>query len=124
MRLERGVYAFHEMQKRRFTFAVSAELRQLNETLKAQFPFAKYCIWSSDVFLPYMHHIPNIKYIYVDIESDATESVFNCLKTNQFKRVFFRPDKEAFDRYIAGTEAIIVRHLVSESPLQMIVVRK
>jgi predicted transcriptional regulator of viral defense system len=120
LRLERGVYAFPETAKRSFTFTVSDELKQLNENLKTQFPFAKYCIWNSDVFLPFMHHIPNLNYIYVDVESDATESAFNHLKNNQLRRVYFRPDKETFNRYIAGTEAIIVRQLVSESPLQVI----
>ena len=120
LRVKRGVYAFPETARRSFTFTVSDDLKQLNESLKTQFPFAKCCIWNSDVFLPFMHHIPYLNYIYVDVENDAIESVFDFLKNNQSNRVFFRPDKETFTRYIAGSEAIIVRQLVSESPLQVI----
>jgi predicted transcriptional regulator of viral defense system len=101
-------------------FAVSEEIKQLNETLKNQFPFADFCLWSSDVLMPFMHHIPNLNFIYIDVENDVAESAFNFLKSNQKKSIFFRPSREEFNRYIAGTETIIVRGLVSESPLQTV----
>jgi len=101
-------------------FAVSEEIKQLNKILKNQFPFANFCLWSSDVLMPFMHHIPNLNFIYVDVENDVAESVFNFLKSNQTKSIFFRPSKEEYERYIVGTEAIIIRGLVSESPLQTV----
>lgn len=101
-------------------FAISEEIKQLNEILKNQFPFAKFCLWSSDVLMPFMHHVPNLNFIYIDVENDVAESVFNFLKSNQLKSLFFRPSKEEFNRYITGTEAIIIRKLVSESPLQTV----
>ena len=101
-------------------FAVHEGIKQLYGILKTQFPFADFCLWSSNVLIPFMHHIPNLNFIYVDVENDVAESMFNFLKNNQAKSIFFRPNKEEFSRYIAGTEAIIVRQLISESPLQMI----
>jgi predicted transcriptional regulator of viral defense system len=101
-------------------FAVSDEIKQLNELLKTHFPFADFCLWSSNVLMPFMHHIPNLNFIYVDVENDVAESAFNFLKDNQTKSIFFRPNKEEFNRYITGTKAIIIRQLVSESPLQTI----
>ena len=101
-------------------FAVSEEIKQFNELLKKQFPYANFCFWSSDVLMPFMHHIPNLNFIYIDVENDVAESAFNFLKINQTKLIFFRPNKEEFNRYIAGTETIIIRQLVSESPLQTV----
>jgi len=101
-------------------FAVSEEIKQFNELLKKQFPYANFCFWSSDVLMPFMHHIPNLNFIYIDVENDVAESAFNFLKINQTKSIFFRPSKEEFNRYIAGTETIIIRQLVSESPLQTV----
>jgi hypothetical protein len=101
-------------------FLALQEVKQLNEKLKIQFPFAKFCLWSSDVLMPFMQHIPNLNFIYVDVENGVAESVFNFLKSNQTKSVFFRPNRAEFNRYIVGTEAIIVRGLVSESPLQTV----
>jgi len=113
-RIEQGIYRLPVS-----LFSVSDEIKTLNEILKNQFPFSDYCFWSSNVLMPFMHHIPNLNFIYVDVENDVAESVFNFLKTNQSKSVYFRPDKEDYYRYITGTESIIVRLLISESPLQM-----
>ncbi|MDR0367895.1 MAG: hypothetical protein LBH82_01980 [Bacteroidales bacterium] len=114
-RLIQGVYRLPAS-----LFAVSDEIKQLNEMLKKQFPFADFCLWSSDVLMPFMHHIPTLNFIYVDVENDVAESVFNFLKSNQEKSIFFRPNKEELYRYIIGKEAIIVRGLISESPLQTV----
>jgi len=114
-RLKQGVYRLPVS-----LFAVSDEIRQLNEILKNQFPFADFCLWSSDVLMPFMHHIPNLNFIYIDVENDVAESAFNFLKSNQTESIFFRPSKEEFYRYITGTKAIIVRQLISESPLQTV----
>lgn len=114
-RIEQGVYGLPVS-----LFAVSEEIKQLNAILKTQFPFADFCLWSSNVIMPFMHHIPNLNFIYVDVENDVAESVFNFLRSNQPKPIFFRPSKEEFIRYVVGVEAIIIRVLISESPLQMV----
>ena len=79
-RLTQGVYRLPVS-----LFAVSDEIKQLNEMLKKQFPFANFCFWSSNVLMPFMHHIPNLNFIYVDVENDVAESAFNFLKNNQKK---------------------------------------
>lgn len=117
-RLERVKQGFYRLPVS--LFAVSDEIKQLNEILKNQFPFAVFCFWSSNVLMSFMHHIPNLNFIYIDVENGVAESVFNFLKNNQKKSIFFRPSKEEYNRYITGTQAIIVRQLVSESPLQTI----
>ena len=114
-RIKQGIYRLPVS-----LFTVSEEIKQLNEILKNQFPFADFCLWSSNVLMPFMHHIPNLNFIYVDVENDVVESAFNYLKNTQTKSIFVRPNKEEFNRYITGTEAIIIRQLVSESPLQTV----
>jgi predicted transcriptional regulator of viral defense system len=114
-RVKQGVYRLPVS-----LFAVSEEAKHLNEILKKQFPFADFCLWNSDVLMPFLHHIPNLNFIYVDVENDVAESAFHFLKNNQIKSIFFRPGKNDFNRYITGTEAIIVRNLISESPLQIV----
>jgi predicted transcriptional regulator of viral defense system len=114
-RVKEGVYCLPVS-----LFSVSEEIKQIYEILIRQFPFADYCFWSSNVLMPFMHHIPNLNFIFVDVENDVAESAFNFLKDNQAKPTFFRPSKDEFNRYIVGTEAIIVRGLISESPLQTV----
>ena len=119
-RIERGVYALHSTSQKKFIAFISDEIKQLNLQLKTQFPYADFCIWSSKTITPYMHHIPNLNYIYIDVERDVTESVFNYLNSNSSIRVFLYPDQDDFSRYINGNESIIVRSLISEAPLQII----
>ena len=120
MRIERGIYVLPATSQKLFRVVVSDELKQLSQQFKIQFPFVNYCMWSGNAIIPSMHHIPDLNYTYVDVERDATESVFNFLSNNSSKRVFLCPNKEDFNRYINGTETIIVRILVSEAPLQVV----
>ena len=58
---------------------------------------------------------------FVDVEREVaeSESVFNLLNSGNTKRVYLMPQKD-FERYIRGNQAIIIRPLISESPLQVI----
>ncbi|HPX99699.1 MAG TPA: type IV toxin-antitoxin system AbiEi family antitoxin domain-containing protein, partial [Bacteroidaceae bacterium] len=58
-RVGRGVYRLTAS-----IFPVSDEMRQLNNMLKKQFPFAVFCLWNSEALMPFMHHIPDLDYIY------------------------------------------------------------
>jgi len=120
VRLERGVYALSDNTKKEFYIPVSDEMKQINLQIKTHFPFANYCLWNSNALMSYMHHIPNLKFIYVDVEREVAESVFNLLNADSSLRVFLMPDQIDFDRYISGSDAIIIRPLISESPLQLV----
>lgn len=118
VRVEHGVYSLSAASKNIFIPFLSDEISHLNLKLKTKFPFINYCVWSSKSIAPYMHHIPNLNYTYVDVERDVTESVFDFLNSDSSIRVFLCPSQEDFSRYITGNESIIVRYLVSEAPLQ------
>jgi hypothetical protein len=120
VRENRGVYGLPSTSQKNFISAVSHELKQLSQKIKVQFPFVNHCVWSSKAIVSYMHHIPKLNYTYVDVERNVTESVFDFLNNNNSKRVFLCPSHDEFNRYVVGTDAIIVRTLVSEAPLQVI----
>jgi hypothetical protein len=67
-----------------------------------------------------MHHIPSLGFMLVDVEREVVESVFNLLNSDSSKRVYLMPSSTDFERYINTNDAIIVRPLVSESPLQLV----
>jgi hypothetical protein len=67
-----------------------------------------------------MHHIPNLRQIFVEVERDAVNAIFDLLNENNEKSVFLSPDRDDYNRYIIGKEAIIVRSLVSETPTQAV----
>src|SRR5690606_29179823 len=69
--------------------------------------------WLND----FMRHQPFKHYVVLEVEKDATESVFTFL-AEIHKNVFFNPDEEIFDRYIHHQDDVfIVKNMVSEAPL-------
>jgi hypothetical protein len=120
IRLERGIYTLPDNAKKDFSIACTEEMKKINQQLKSQFPFADYCIWSGSALLSYMHHIPSLSFVLVDVEREVAESVFNLLNSDSSKRVYLMPSSTDFERYINTNEAIIIRPLVSESPLQLV----
>ena len=119
-RIERGLYRLSNDVRENFSVLCSEEMKQINQQIKTQFPFANYCLWSASTLMPYMHHIPNLNLLFVDVEREVAESVFNLLNSDSKKRVFLKPSLTDIERYISSNDAIIIRPLISESPLQMI----
>ena len=67
-----------------------------------------------------MIHQPFRFYQIVEVEKEATESVFFCLKDAKFQAVI-EPTHDLIEKYIsAEKDTIIVKPLVSEAPLQII----
>ncbi|MCE5178959.1 MAG: type IV toxin-antitoxin system AbiEi family antitoxin domain-containing protein [Porphyromonadaceae bacterium] len=120
VRVERGVYKLPDNARKDFSVVCSDEIKQINQQIKIQFPFIDFCLWSTSTLMPYMHHIPNLNLLFIDVEREVAESVFNLLNADSLLRVFLMPDQTNFDRYISGSDAIIIRPLISESPLQLV----
>lgn len=119
VRIERGVYKLPDDARKDFSVVCSKEMRHINQQIKTQFPFVDYCIWPASALMPYMHHIPNLNLLFVDVEREVAESVFNLLNSNSNKRIFLLPSLTDIERYISSNDAIIIRPLISESPLQL-----
>jgi len=120
VRIERGVYKLPDDAKRDFSVVCTEEMRQIDQQIKAQFPFADYCLWPASTLMPYMHHIPNLNLMFVDVEREVAESVFHLLNAGSNKRFFLMPSLTDLERYISTNSAIIIRPLISESPLQLV----
>jgi hypothetical protein len=118
-RVGRGIYQLQDT-KTLFVPQITTELRELNEKLKKHFPYTYFCLWHNNEITPFMHHIPNLRQIFVEVERDAINAVFDFLNENSRKSVFLCPDSDDYNRYIFGKEAIIVRCLISEAPIQTV----
>lgn len=97
---------------------IPPKLKTLNNKLKKKYPFLDYCLWSSALFNEFMLHQPGKFFLLVEVEKDATESVFFFLKENKYS-VFLEPTKELLNRYVPyEKETWIIKSLVSEAPTQ------
>lgn len=96
---------------------ISNNLKRVFNKLKREFPYINFCIWDTVWLNDFMRHQPFKHYVVIEVEKDASESVFTFL-TESNKNVFFNPDEEIFDRYIYNQdEVLIVKNMVSESPI-------
>lgn len=111
----RGIYEMHSHAP--FQPNISIRLKRIFTKVKHEFPYITFCIWDTAWLSEFMRHQPFKHYVVIEVEKDASESVFNFL-TESNKNVFFNPDEEIFNRYIHHQdEVLIVKNLVSEAPL-------
>lgn len=117
-RVARGIYTLQNKQI--FIPKISDTTKSLYAKIKIKFPFSKFCLYEGDCIAPLLHHLAPNQLIYVEVERDSIETVFNFLKTEEYN-VFLKPDKYFFYRYIdMNKRAIIVKTLISEAPIQKI----
>ncbi len=111
----RGIYKLDSLTT--FQPNISTTLKRIFNKIKREFPYISFCIWDSVWLNDFMRHQPFKYYVVIEVEKEASESVFAFL-TEAIKNVFFNPDEEIFDRYIHNQEEVlIVKNMVSESPL-------
>ena len=103
-----------------FVPAIKNNLKVLNNSVLSIFPFIEICVWSTSLFNEFSKHQSNVIFTIVEIEKTVEKSVFLYLKEHN-KNVFLNPKKELLSIYIVEiNNPIIVKSLVSESPLQKV----
>ena len=113
-----GTYLLPIQKKRLFIPVPSKEIRDTNQLLKEEFPYTSICVWNPQIIVPFMQHIPNLNLLIVEIERIAMEPAFNLLQEKvSERRVIFNPSSDDYARYVSGFPSIIVKPLISQSPL-------
>ena len=116
-RIGRGIYTAHFSNT--FQVKANAKARSLYNTLFRQFPLADFCIYGGGVITPLLHDLTPNNSIYIETNREVAESVFNVLLPKYKGRLFLSPTKKIATTYIDfSRENIIVKPLVTESPLQ------
>lgn len=92
--------------------------QKLFAELKKYFPLLDFCVWSPKVLSSLMLHVPNIGYTFVDVEKDGMEPVFHKLQSIDLgKNILISPSEIDCERYLTGTDSIVVRQLIGRSPV-------
>ena len=81
----------------------------------------KKSVISTRIINEFMLHQPVRFFILVEVEKEASESVFYYLKDNGIRNVFLQPEEKELQRYVNELDnAIILQSLVSKAPLQKV----
>ena len=99
---------------------INSKLKTIHSKLKKEFPYLEICLWNTSSFNEFMVHQPGRFYILIEVEKDATQSVFFFLKEAKFS-VFLDPTQDLIEKYLPDEkETLIVKSLVTEAPTQKI----
>jgi len=117
-RIGRGKFAIGK--NRIYIPEISSKIKSVHSKLKKEFPYLRMCIWNTSSLNEFMIHQPGRFYILIEVDKEATQSVFFYLKEHKFS-VFIEPTNDLFEKYLPDEkETFIVKTLVSEAPLQTI----
>ena len=99
---------------------ITNKLKRIYSKLEKGFPFLDICLWNTSSFNEFMVHQPGRFYILIEVEKDATQSVFFFLKEAKYS-VFIDPAKDLIEKYLPDEkETLVVKPLVTEAPTQKI----
>jgi len=115
-RIGRGRFSLE--QGKIYVPEISLKMKSVYNKLKKQFPYLNICIWRTSVLNEFMLHQPARFYLIIEVEKDATQSVFFFLKEAKYP-IFIEPTKDLIEKYLPeGKNVLIVKPLVTEAPVQ------
>jgi hypothetical protein len=108
---------FLAFNKKKFVPSLSPTALELSLDVRENFPYTPYLIWETRALHEFMTLQPGQNQIILEIDKEATESVFNKLKEQSSGNIFLEPNRVTFERYIIdSTESILLLQLVTQSP--------
>lgn len=120
VRIGYGKYMKASTKKDEFPIEIPEIVKYVYNRLHSDLPFADFCVYSGNVYEPLQHHLSVNHAIYVETNRDTVDSVFSLLK-EYYTNVYKQPDAAFMNDYVdLRKECIIVKALVTESPLQII----
>ena len=114
-RIGRGKFSLGESRK--YLPEVTPKIKRIYNKVKKEFPYLDICIWNSSTLSTFMLHQPGKFYYLVEVEKEATNTVFYFLRENKFA-VFIDPTQDILEKYSPlEKDILIVKALVSEAPV-------
>ena len=120
VRTEYGVFKLSGA-KPIFHSSVSDEMKSLYDEVKKQYPYTNCCVWQASELGAFMQHVPNLDVLILEVESTATEAVYEDIrKLAGGRKVLLNPSEREYRLYASGERSLLVKDLVSESPVQTV----
>ncbi len=113
--VERGVYIIDH--KKKFQPEISRSTKILYNQIRNRFPYIDVSVWDTSWLDTYMNHQLYNSFIIFEVDKEVVSSVFNFLKGKK-DRVYMSPTESDIENYILSSDAIIVKPLLKEAPVQ------
>lgn len=116
-----GIFQISGSVKPDFRYTVSETEARLFSQIKELYPYTRLCIWNAQALSPFMQHVPNVDTIIIETERIATEPIYEDIRRIAKDRTtLLKPKEREYHLYAAGEPAIIIKDLISESPVTII----
>jgi hypothetical protein len=115
-RIGRGTYVLGK--EIGFSPILSKKHKTIYSRIKKQFPLVLFCCWHTSALKEFFQHVAVNDFLLVEVEREAMDAVYHFAKETN-KNTFKEPSRDAMENYVfEGKDAIIVKPLISEAPLQ------
>ncbi|MBA4389551.1 MAG: hypothetical protein C0399_01265, partial [Syntrophus sp. (in: bacteria)] len=115
-RIGRGTYVLGK--EIGFSPTLSKKHKIMFSRIKKQFPLIAFCCWHTSALKEFFQHLAENDFLLVEVEREAMDAVFHFVKETN-KNTFKEPSRDAMENYVFdGKDAVIVKPLISEAPLQ------
>ncbi len=116
-KLGRGIYTQKICKEVEYKPRLRKKAVRVSKNISKAFPFITISVFDGEVLGDFQHHLSTNNVIYIEVDRDVTESVFHFLKKSGFV-AYLNPSKDfVYDNIDLSKESIIVKPLVTESPL-------
>lgn len=97
---------------------VSPEMKELFWGVKGMYPYANFCIWQARALSSFMQHVPSIDVLILETDRTAVEAVYEDVRQlAKGRTALLRPTEKEYRFYASGTPSVLVKDLISESPV-------
>jgi len=85
---------------------------------KKQFPLITFCCWHTSALKEFFQHFAVYDFLLIETERETIDAVFHFIKETN-KNTFKEPSRDMMENFVFdGKDAVIVKSLISEAPLQ------
>lgn len=113
--VKRGVYILDNMKK--FQPEISRNTKILYNQIRKRYPYIDISVWDTSWLDNYMNHQLYNSLTIFEVDKEVVSSVFNLLKEKKDK-IYMNPTESDVENYILSSDAIIVKPLLKEAPVQ------
>ena len=115
-RIGRGMYALG--QGNCFLPLLTKKQKEISSRIKKQFPLISFCCWHTSALKEFFQHMAVYDFLLIEAERETIDAVFHFIKETN-KNTFKEPSRDMMENFVLdGKDAVIVKSLISEAPLQ------
>ncbi len=115
VRVGDGVYSFSSKNFMPYTHEYSSLSIEVASFIQSQYPLVDFSITELIQLNDFVNHQIAHNVLFLSVESDAKEFVFDSLKERYFGKVLIDPNLEVYNHYWSDG-AIVINKLVTEAP--------